>query len=218
MKWPPLYPLLLAAASLFVFDPLDVAGPLNAAIFGLTIFVAGHYLRQRIHSRFLILWACLAILLSIPLTSTAYTAMSEPLFILFVTLSLLHTDNFLRQGQRAFLLGATMFTTLACLTRYIGLTLPMTIFLLLRLQHNTGSVTKIKHSTAYALVSTSPLFLWILRNILVDGKPTGQIDWEQIHSLTKSLWNFLGLGKAQRPQLRHQPLTGNSACKAQRPG
>ena len=206
VKWPPLYPLLLAAASLFVFDPLDVAGPLNAAIFGLTIFVAGHYLRQRIHSRFLILWACLAILLSIPLTSIAYTAMSEPLFILFVTLSLLHTDNFLRQGQRAFLLGATMFTTLACLTRYIGLTLPITIFLLLRLQHNTGSVTKIKHSTAYALISTSPLFLWILRNILVDGKPTGQIDWDQIHSLTKSLWNFLGLGQPSGPNSGTNPL------------
>ena len=77
VAWTPLYPLLLAAASLFVFDPLNVAGPLNAAIFGLTIAVAGHYLRQRIHSRFLILWACLAILFSIPLTLMANTAMSE---------------------------------------------------------------------------------------------------------------------------------------------
>ena len=39
--WPPFYPFLLAAASLGMFDPLAVAGPLNAAIFGLTIFIVG---------------------------------------------------------------------------------------------------------------------------------------------------------------------------------
>ena len=44
--WPPLYPLLLAVASLDLLDPLDVAGPLNAALFGLTIFVVGQYLRD----------------------------------------------------------------------------------------------------------------------------------------------------------------------------
>ena len=171
--WPPLYPMLLATTSLFVFDPLDVAGPLNVAIFGLTIFVAGYYLRQRIHSRFLILWTCLAILLSIPLTSIAYFAMSEAPFFLFVTLSLLHTDNFLGQGKRASLLWAAVFTALACLTRYIGLTLPMTIVPLLLLQRNTGSVAKVKHIAVYTLISVPPIALWMLRNFLISGRPPG---------------------------------------------
>ena len=173
MSWPPLYPLLLAAASLFVFDPYAVAGPPHAAIFGLTIFVAGHYLRQRIHSRFLILWACLAILLSIPLTSIAYSAMSEAPFILFVTLSLLHTDSFLHQGKRASLLWMAVFTALACLTRYIGLTLPMTIGPLLLLQRNTALIAKVKHITAYTLISVFPIALWMLRNFLLSGMPAG---------------------------------------------
>ena len=173
VKFPPLYPMLLATASLFVFDPLNVAGPLNAAIFGLTIFVAGHYLRQRIHSRFLILWACLAILLSIPLTSIAYFAMSEAPFFLFVTLSLLHTDYFLHQGKRSSLLWAAVFTALACLTRYIGLTLPMTIVPLLLLQRNTGSVAKVKHIAVYTLISVPPIALWMLRNFLISGRPPG---------------------------------------------
>ena len=173
VKFPPLYPMLLAIASLFVFDPLDVAGPLNAAIFGLTIFAAGHYLRQRIHSRFLILWACLAILLSIPLTSIAYFAMSEPLFILFVTLSLLHTDNFWGQGKHSSLLWAAVFTALACLTRYMGLTLPMTIGPLLLFQRNTALVAKMKHIAAYTLISVFPVALWMLRNSLISRSPTG---------------------------------------------
>ena len=173
LYWPPLYPMLLTTASLFVFDPYAVAGPLNAAIFGLTIAVAGQWLRQRIHSRFLILWTCLAILSSIPLTSIAYFAMSEAPFFLFVTLSLLHTDTFLHQGKRSSLLWAAMFAALACLTRYIGLTLPMTIVPLILLQRNTALVAKMKYIAAYTLISVPPIALWMLRNFLLSERPTG---------------------------------------------
>ena len=205
MSGAPLYPMLLAAASLFVFDPYAVAGPLNAAIFGLTIFVAGYYLRQRIHSRFLILWTCLAILLSIPLTSLAYTAMSEPPFILFVTLSLLHTDYFLHQGKRASLLWAAVFTALACLTRYIGPALIFTVLPLLLLQRNTALVAKVKHIAAYTLISVSPIVLWMLRNFLLSGMPTGprppsdltlpQILDRILNTLSRSVFLDLPLGE-----------------------
>ena len=171
--WPPLYPLLLATASLFMFDPYVVAGPLNAAIFGLTIFVAGHYLRQRIHSRFLILWTCLAILLSIPLTINASSAMSEPPFILFVTLSLLHTDYFLHQGKRASLLWAAVFTALACLTRYIGPALIFTVLPLLLFQPSIAPFEKLKRIGLYTAVSATPICLWLLRNFLLSGNPMG---------------------------------------------
>lgn len=83
---PPLYPLLLTAASFGVFDPKDVAGPLNAAIFGLTIFFAGQYLRRRLQHPFLVIGACITLMLSIPLTRIAAYALSEPLFILFTIL------------------------------------------------------------------------------------------------------------------------------------
>ena len=206
--WPPLYPLLLAGSSLFIFDPLDVAGPLNAAIFGLTIFAAGHYLRQRIHSRFLILWSCLAILLSIPLTSIAYTAMSEPLFILFVTLSLLHTDYFLHQGKRASLLWAAVFTALACLTRYIGPALIFTVLPLLLFQRGIAPFEKLKRIGLYAAISATPICLWLLRNFLRFDSPMGnrpptnyalpRILDEVISHLTRWLFLDLSLGEFHR--------------------
>ncbi len=173
VQWPPLYPLLLAGASLFIFDPLDVAGPLNAAIFGLTIFAAGQWLRQRIHSRFLVLWTCLAILLSIPLTKNASKVMSEPSFILFVTLSLLHTDYFLHQGKRASLLWAAVFTALACLTRYIGPALIFTVLLLLLFQRSIAPFEKLKRIGLYTAISAPPICLWLLRNFLLSGRPMG---------------------------------------------
>ena len=199
--WAPLYPLLLAGASLFIFDPLDVAGPLNAAIFGLTIFAAGQWLRQRIHSRFLVLWTCLAILLSIPLTKNASKVMSEPPFILFVTLSLLHTDYFLHQGKWASLLWAAVFTALACLTRYIGPALIFTVLSLLLFQPSIALIEKLKRIGLYAAVSATPICLWLLRNFLLSGNPMGGRDtiiWPFLRILDKVIshltrWLFLDL-------------------------
>ena len=66
-----------------------------------------------------------------------------------------------------------VFTALACLTRYIGLTLPMTIVSLLIFQRNTALVAKMKHIAAYTLISVFPIALWMLRNFLLSGMPTG---------------------------------------------
>lgn len=172
-RWPPLYPIMLAASGFLVFDPRDVAGPLNAVIFGLTIFAAGKWLLLRIQSRFLILWACLAIVLSIPLTRVAAWAFSEVPFILFVTLALARTDNFLTDGKRSDLLWAAAFTALACLTRYIGVTLIMAIMPLLILRPSVTLLEKVKHSLAYALISLTPISLWVLSNIVRVGEPGG---------------------------------------------
>lgn len=97
--WPPLYPMLLAAASLYVFDPHDVAGPLNAGILGLTVFAVGHCLRRYLRHRFLAVVAALSVTLSIPLTTIAAAALTEPLFILLASLALAQTARFLDNGK-----------------------------------------------------------------------------------------------------------------------
>ena len=170
---PPLYPLLLAGATLFIVDPLDVAGPLNAAIFGLTIFAAGQWLRQRIHSRFLVLWTCLAILFALPLAHWASVVMTDTPFVLFVTLALLQTDNFLQKGKQASLLWAAVFSALACLTRYIGPALIFTVLPLLLFQHGIAPFEKLKRIGLYAAVSATPICLWMLRNFLRFDSPMG---------------------------------------------
>ncbi len=168
--WPPLYPLLLAAAGfLSGLDPHAVAGPLNALLFGLTILVAGYWLRQRIASRWLTLWGCLAITFALPLTFIASWALSEPAFILFATLAMFHIDRFLREDQRTALIWAALFTALACLTRYIGLTLVLTLLPLLLLRPGVALLAKMKHGAVFALISLFPTSLWFLRNMLLFG-------------------------------------------------
>ena len=172
-QWPPLYPLLLAAASLGVFDPLTVAGPLNAGLFGLAVFVVGMYLRTRLASRLLLLWCCLAIALAIPLLDVAYFAWSEMLFILLVMLALMQVERLLRTGDNSALIWAGAFTALACVTRYAGIALVAAIVPVLALQRGAVLPQKALRIVSYGLIALTPLALWMLRNYLLVGAPTG---------------------------------------------
>ena len=195
LHWPPLYPMLLAAASLFAFDPYDVAGPLNAVVFGLTLFVAGQYLRRHVQHHFLVLWACLAIMLAIPLTRVASHAISEAPFILFVTLSLVRMSTFLDTGKRSDLIWAAAFASLAFLTRYIGVTVIITTLPLLVFQRAAVPLEKAKRVGLYLLIAALPVVLWLLRNVLVHGRYGGRRN-PSLHTLPEILDKFLSdLGK-----------------------
>ena len=172
-SWPPLYPVLLAAASCFVFDPHDVAGPVNAVIFGLTVFVTGRYLRERLESDILALWGCFAVMLSIPLAWMAAWALSEPLFILLATLTLIQIDMFLNTRKRSSLIYAAVFTALSCLTRYMGVVLIFTVFVLMVLEKGLPLKEKIQRFIEYLLISTVPIGLWMLNNFLLVGELSG---------------------------------------------
>ena len=168
--WPPLYPILLAAGGFFVADPHDVAAPLNAVVFGLTVFVAGRWLRQRIRSRFLFVWGCLALALALPLTHLASWAVSEPLFILFALLALFRAEAHLRDGGRSSLAWAALFTALACLFRYQGVAVIVAVAMALLLQRGRPPGERLKRALLYAVPAFIPLGLWFARNGFVFGE------------------------------------------------
>ena len=173
VSWPPLYPTLLAAGGLFGLDPHAVAGPLNAVLFGLTVLVAGRWLRRHLHSRFLWLWGCLALALALPLAAVASEAMSEPAFILCVTLALTQIDAHLDGGGRGTLLRAAAYSALACLTRYLGASVLLAVVPLLLAAPGVAPREKVQRITVYVLIAAAPVGLWILRNLLVADSTTG---------------------------------------------
>ena len=85
---PPLLPLALALPGLFGLDAAAAARYVNAAAFGATAAAAGVWLRARLRSDGILLWAVCACALSPPLARAAAGADTEPLFVLFVVLSL----------------------------------------------------------------------------------------------------------------------------------
>ncbi len=172
----PLYPLLLTAAgALLRLDPLDVVGPLNAAVFGLTIFVFGRYLRRRLDSRFAAAWACTALALSVPLTDAASWSMSESPFILVTTLALIETDKFLTAGKRRSLAAAAAWSALAALTRYIGAVVPVFTGLALLLRQGAPPQRRTREAAVFLSAACLPAALWILRNYLFFDTFTGYI-------------------------------------------
>ena len=172
VSWPPLYPTMLAGGGLFGLDPSAVAGPLNAVLFGLTVLVAGWWLRRHLHSRFLWLWGCVSIALALPLAEVASEAMSDTAFILFVTLALTQIDAHLGGGGRAPLIRAAMFSALACLTRYLGASVILAVVPLL-LAARVAPREKLKRIVVYTLIAAAPVGLWMLRNFLLVGLPVG---------------------------------------------
>ena len=179
--WPPLYPVLLAVAGLGIFDPHDVAGPLNAVVFGLTIFVVGHYLRERLTSRFLVVWVCMAVPLCFPLVYQATNAMTAPVFILVTTLALICTDKFLSGGGKFALVSAAVFSALAFQQRYIGVVVPAFVGLLLICAPGVALRHRMRHLAVFSLIVGVPMALWMTRNYLAIGHITGSqqpIDYE----------------------------------------
>ena len=176
IRWPPLYPLLLAAAGFGVLDPLRVAGPLNAALLGLTVFVAGRHLHRRLESGFLALWAPLVLALSPALGDLAWWALSGTLFVLLTTLALVHTANYLENRRASSLLGAAAFTALAWQARYLGIVLVAAVGLLLLFFPGAPFRRRLRPAVLFGLVAGMPMALWLLRNLLVSGSVVGDRD------------------------------------------
>ena len=162
---PPAYPTLLALFGwLSGFGPRAIAGPLNALLFGLTVFVAARWLLEIITFRWLALWGGLAAALSLPLTAMASHAMTEPAFILFVTLALFCMDRYLR-GRRDALIWAALFTSLAWLTRYVGVAAVITLLPFPLFQSGVRLLEKLKRTAVFGLIAGLPIGLWAIDRI-----------------------------------------------------
>ena len=157
---PPLYPALLAAASLSLFDPKDVIAPVNAAIVGATVFVAGRWLAGRVTRRSLGAWGVLAVACAHPLVWAGSIGFPAALFILLSTLALIKADAFLQEGKRSSLALASLFSALAWLTHYTGIAIVVSVGALLLLRPGAPLAVRAKRAAAYALISSAPTAVW----------------------------------------------------------
>ena len=167
--WPPGYPILLAIAGLGIVDPHSAAGALNAVLFGLTIFAAGRYLRGRLETRVLALWACVALALALPLSDLARFAMPDMPFIAFATLALMQTDRALRDGKRSALVWAAVFCAAAWQTRWIGAAVPAVAGMALLLAGGMPLSRRMRRAALFGAIAGAPMGVWLLRNYVATG-------------------------------------------------
>ena len=172
--WAPLTPTLYAVFSLGVFHPLAVAVPLNAALFALTVFTVGAWIRRRVESRFAVLWACLSIVFAAPIIGMFDWALSEPPFIFLTALALYWSDRHLEDGKRSSLAWAASSAALACLSRYSGVSLVAVVAAAILLRQGVGRRERLASAAAYSAVSLLPLCVWLARNWLNTGTISGE--------------------------------------------
>ena len=179
-SFPPLYPMLLATAGFFVFDPHAVAGPLGAACFGLTVLALGWWLRWCGVVRPFAALGCLAAALAIPLTGISALAMSEALFILLTLLALIGIAAHLNGGGRMVLLWAALFAAFACLARYMGVALGLAVAPLLLFRRGVPPLDRARRLAVWATLAALPLAFWLLRTLLLTGN----------FAVARSPWNL----------------------------
>ena len=199
--WAPLYPVLLAGASLPALDPQDVAGPLNAAAFGLAIVISGAWLRNRTQSRFLAAWGVFAVALSLPLAWGASVALVTIPFSVLIVLALVQLERFLHTHRGRHLILASLFSALAWATHYTGIALVVFAAALLALQPGVPLSARVKRLGAYGVIASLPIGLWMTRNFLLTGFVAGEraLETESVLALMgdtiarMSQWVFVNL-------------------------
>lgn len=184
----PLFTVVIALVSSVGIDAITAAAYVNAIIFGLITVATTTWLRRHIESRFLVLLAGCAVVLSVLLARSSAAVLTDPLFILLVILSLTALDRFLDTSKWSTLVLAGIWTTLACLTRYIGVTIFITGWLILLIQRGSPIRQKAKRVVVYSAIAMAPVSAWMLHNYFVSGllfksHPTG---WSLLISLDRS--------------------------------
>ena len=169
---PPLYPLILAATGFLHDDMIAAAGVLNAAAFGLSVFLIAAWLRRRQVSAPLVAWAGLALALS-PVAGVAAYVWSESVFVLFVLAALFSLHRFLVAGTRQALLVSAGFAALCCLTRYAGASVLICASVLIAARRPWRPETRLRAVALYAVVVAVPTAFWLGRNLLAVDSLTG---------------------------------------------
>ncbi|NSW91617.1 MAG: hypothetical protein HPY74_13250 [Firmicutes bacterium] len=188
VQWPPLYPVLLSGISLLGHNLLIAAGYLNGFIFALIIFFSGYWLLKGTGNCIISITGSIAVLASIPLTYVSKFIWSEPLFILLLLLFMISLDNYIYKSSLRFLIEGALFAALACLTRYIGITIIITGCILLLIQQKKF-INRFVETVIFGFISSTPAVLWITRNYLLfntltGGRPPAQNTFDENITIT----------------------------------
>ena len=202
----PFFSVAMAFLSLFGLEPVDGGRFLNAAAFGLLILVAGLWMSRRLESQPVALAVAVAVMAALPLSHSASTLLSEPLFILFIVLALMPLESFLgrRSGKRALLLSA-VFAALAAVTRYMGVALILSAVLMLLLRRSVPVRQRLKDTLVFGAISSLPLAALMLRNQLVAGDPVGDRSPASGQPLFDSLYQIVVVFEGWANPLLSQP-------------
>jgi len=177
VEWPPGYPLLIAGTMLFGPGAVTASRLVSALCLALCVypmFKLGHLLGGRLAGYL----SSLSLLLLWPIALVSAYAWSEMPYMLF-SLGAVLCLTFLGTSaspttRRWFLGGAAVLAGMAALTRYIGISVVATGFLVILLDRRLELKRRVVEAVGFALVAIPPVGVWVLRNLSATGTLAGE--------------------------------------------
>ena len=162
--YPPLYPVVLAAAGRLVGDPAAGARWVGAIVFAANIVLVGRMVADFSSSSAALSAAALT-LLSPDLLEVHSMAWSEGPFILLSTLGLFLLARYAGGGSAVLLGGSAVMAALAVMTRYAGTALVATGVTTVVCLGRGVRARRVVDALLYAVIACTPVAAWTVRNL-----------------------------------------------------
>jgi len=187
--WPPLYFLLIAFWSVVLHDPLVAAKWLQITTMGINIFLIAYILYKNTGKSLVTSLVGTLLFVTSPTVLFIHAmAWTEALFCLFALLGFYFLAEYLQRQERiSFFIASASFLGAAFVTRYAGVALIATAVISLFFWEQKRVLPRLAKSFVFGLISCIPMFVWMVRNILIDNGATDRnfifhpVSMQEIH-------------------------------------
>ncbi|MBM3987035.1 MAG: hypothetical protein FJ294_03640 [Planctomycetes bacterium] len=175
--WPPLYPAVMAALEWCGLDVLDALRVLHLAALAVSIALSARLAWRVAGSHLAAVATAGSLALSSRMHEYTVQVVSETFFLPLVLGALSVALALQREFTRSRFAWLVVLSALACLQRYLGVALVLSVALLALARPEWGSLAqRARRVAVYAAVSLAPLALWFLRNRSLESSWTGGRD------------------------------------------
>ncbi len=171
VSWPPLYPIMIAALMHLHISAEGAARMIPIMSFALSMFPI-FFLGRLIGGNFTACIACLISLVFTPLLRVTSFAWTEMIYIFLSLMMIWALIIFCSTDNKFMLYASAISTSLALLTRYIGITLFAVGLITIALKADLIK-NRVNNILIFSFISLTPISIWIYRNILLTGTPFG---------------------------------------------
>jgi len=168
--YPPVYPATLALTGILGTDPVVGAKWLHLFLYVANVLLVGLLVYRGTDGSLIATIAGLLFMLTSGLVFYSHVvALSEALFVFFILTGLLLINEYLYRNHILILVAASVVVGLAGMTRYVGFILLGVVSLCILLLNKSDLVKRIINAGIVIIIFTTPIVLWIVRNILASN-------------------------------------------------
>jgi len=165
-KYPPMFPIVLSVFELVGVPALKGVRIINIILFGINIILVFYCTKRLAHSNAFSLLAALLVAISFVTVEVHSWALSEPLYICLSLSAFLLLQKYFERTKGAWLIWAALATSAAFLTRYVGVSLVLSIAIILLL-NKTVIKQKGLDLLLFGAIAILPMAMWSLRGYLL---------------------------------------------------